>query len=662
MLEDPEPALVSMPTGSGKTAVGQALRYIGDARRTLVVVPSKDLRRQLASQFGSEHVLREIGALTGNSHPNVLEHAGREINWDSMRAYDVVVAIPSSISPAMLGDNLPPADMFDLVLIDEAHHTPAKTWKALLDHFESARSVLLTATPQRRDGQILPGRHVFHYPVRLALKHKVFKPIVPRILDLVPALGPATRDEAILTDVVALAEETAHRTSAILIRAASADRADELARAYSERGLDCLPLHWKLSGRQRTERVDGWRRGEPRALAVVDMLGEGIDVPNLRIVVYHDKHKSFNATIQLIGRLARVHSEYPQDSIIVTARDHDVFPALQGVVRELYKEDADWVKVLPEIVDEQIVEARRDREFSAGFNNASAAISLEAIKPMARVTFYETQLPDYQPLFAEGEIPDSLIVGRWLRGQEIIYSGVHSNTLLIILTASILSPRWYRGDSSLNSTSYDLHVVSWHPARDVGVPSLLMINTQDQNMCTALRRVVDPGRHCQAGRPESVQAVFEALDRTSVSSVGVRSTQIGAAGTATYAMFAGSGVDRGLREADTHSRALGHAMAQVAGDVATVTVGFSARKAKYWETQYLSLREYAELVDGLAGRYREPRLSDAGVLLPNVARGVRTESFKSRPLAAEMNPALRGRGWELDDGTALASIFRAAAG
>ena len=33
------------------------------------------------------------------------------------------------------------------------------------------------------------------------------------------------------------------------------------------------------------------------------MLGEGFDLPSLRIVAYHDKHKSLPATVQLIGNI-----------------------------------------------------------------------------------------------------------------------------------------------------------------------------------------------------------------------------------------------------------------------------------------------------------------------------------------------------------------------
>ena len=55
----------------------------------------------------------------------------------------------------------PPADLFDLVLVDEAHHAPARTWSRLLDLLGTARQVLFTATPFRRDEKEIKGKFLF---------------------------------------------------------------------------------------------------------------------------------------------------------------------------------------------------------------------------------------------------------------------------------------------------------------------------------------------------------------------------------------------------------------------------------------------------------------------------------------------------------------------
>jgi superfamily II DNA or RNA helicase len=49
-----------------------------------------------------------------------------------------------------------PRDYFDLVTVDEAHHSSSGSYRRILDHFDSARVVGLTATPDRMDGERLP--------------------------------------------------------------------------------------------------------------------------------------------------------------------------------------------------------------------------------------------------------------------------------------------------------------------------------------------------------------------------------------------------------------------------------------------------------------------------------------------------------------------------
>lgn len=68
-----KPALVAVPTGSGKTAIALAAPYIVGSRRTLVVVPSMQLRGQTVTAFQNQEVLHRMGALSGEADPKVLE-------------------------------------------------------------------------------------------------------------------------------------------------------------------------------------------------------------------------------------------------------------------------------------------------------------------------------------------------------------------------------------------------------------------------------------------------------------------------------------------------------------------------------------------------------------------------------------------------------------
>ncbi|OMI05525.1 hypothetical protein BSN85_24855 [Bradyrhizobium brasilense] len=60
------------------------------------------------------------------------------------------------MSPRLEQMPVPPADLFDVILVDEAHHSPALTWTMTLDMFPDARlgirAVLFRARPRNCAG------------------------------------------------------------------------------------------------------------------------------------------------------------------------------------------------------------------------------------------------------------------------------------------------------------------------------------------------------------------------------------------------------------------------------------------------------------------------------------------------------------------------------
>ena len=141
-----QPAIVTMPTGAGKTTVLIAVAFLLRAERVLVLTPSRLVREQIAENFRVLLDLKKIDALPVDlDGPRVFVtdgEVGSDGAWDSLRQFDVVVATVPSVSPRDGVIPAPPADLFDLVLVDEAHHAPAKTWSRLLDLLQDARQAL----------------------------------------------------------------------------------------------------------------------------------------------------------------------------------------------------------------------------------------------------------------------------------------------------------------------------------------------------------------------------------------------------------------------------------------------------------------------------------------------------------------------------------------
>lgn len=171
-------ALISMPTGTGKTGVLMMAPYLLRASRTLIITPSRMVRDQIAEEYRSLSLLKRLTVLPAELPCPIVQAIEskilREEQWGTLAAADVVVTTPMGSSPAIEDIPHPPDNLFDLLLVDEAHHSPAKTWRALMQAFPTARQILFTATPFRRDRQQLPGDFVYEFPLREALRDGVF--------------------------------------------------------------------------------------------------------------------------------------------------------------------------------------------------------------------------------------------------------------------------------------------------------------------------------------------------------------------------------------------------------------------------------------------------------------------------------------------------------
>lgn len=255
-----KPALIAVPTGSGKTAIALATPYLVKSARTLVVVPSTQLRSQTVSAFQKQAVLRQMGALVGTVNPKVLEVKGRLTSWHECEDADVVVGLPQSISPEHYSEgSKAPVDLFDLVIVDEAHHAPAPTWRAILDHFDGARKVLLTATPRRRDGKRVPGEMIFHYPLRAAMSDGYYKRVEARLLSVSASAQRRECDELIRDAIVNEFNRPEHASSTLLVRAGTRSRVTELVQLYGEAEVDVAALTSDLGEVRRTQIIDGLR-------------------------------------------------------------------------------------------------------------------------------------------------------------------------------------------------------------------------------------------------------------------------------------------------------------------------------------------------------------------------------------------------------------------
>jgi DNA repair protein RadD len=130
------PLLVS-PTGAGKTVMAAVLieRAVQSGKRVLILTHRREILKQTSFKLADhEHGLIQAGLNLDLEHP--IQIASIQTLWARcMRTTKV------------------PLPAANLIIIDEAHHVAARTWRKILEQYPNAGRVGLTATPCRSDGR-----------------------------------------------------------------------------------------------------------------------------------------------------------------------------------------------------------------------------------------------------------------------------------------------------------------------------------------------------------------------------------------------------------------------------------------------------------------------------------------------------------------------------
>ena len=170
---EPEIALVVLPTGCGKTGVAVLAPYVLNARRVLVITPSKTISKQIWADFcgGAKSFFCKSRLVEREEHAKLYEPKATLITETTQIPYSLNVELMIITAHQVGGrsrvkiDDIP-SESFDLVIVDEAHHYPAPTWRMLVNHFPNSKRLFLTATPFHNGKYILndiePCYHLSH--------------------------------------------------------------------------------------------------------------------------------------------------------------------------------------------------------------------------------------------------------------------------------------------------------------------------------------------------------------------------------------------------------------------------------------------------------------------------------------------------------------------
>ncbi|QTE30062.1 DEAD/DEAH box helicase [Pengzhenrongella sicca] len=394
------PATVVMPTGTGKTETMLALLVAARIPRLLVLVPSDALREQIAAKFETLGILQKLGVVAPSAQrPTVgrIEHGF--VDPDAARAFasacNVMVATPAALLKSTNDSLSALVGACTHLFVDEAHHVAANTWSTIRNSFSDRPVVQFTATPFREDGKHLQGRAIYTFPLREAQTQGYFSRINYKAVIDFDDIDARVAEEAVAQLRADLANGHDH---VLMARVRSVERAKAVLPHYERIAADLAPaiINSTLSKRTQQAALANLASRACRIVVCVSMLGEGFDLPALKIAAVHDPQKSLGVTLQFIGRFARTSSDgvYGEASVFVARTEIEVDPRL----RELYAEDSDWNLILRDVTAAAVGQQQEVSDFEAGFTSLPAEVTLRNLVPKLSTVVYRTPTSEWDPM------------------------------------------------------------------------------------------------------------------------------------------------------------------------------------------------------------------------------------------------------------------------
>lgn len=456
-----EIATVVMPTGTGKTETMLSTMISALCQRVMVIVPTDALRTQIADKFESLGILKLPGNAVLSSHalrPVVGTLLSRpkgtaEVD-DFFSRCNVIVTSSHLIGGCDEDTQARMAVHCSHLFIDEAHHAEAKTWKTFRQHFKDKIILQFTATPFREDKQKIDGKLVFVYSLRKAQEEGYFRPIkFHQIHEFDITQGDKKIAEA------AFAELDADTTGKhiVMARVDGVSRAAAIFSMYQALGrYETVVIHSKIPASERKEAKRKLFSGEARIVVCVDMLGEGFDLPELKIAAFHDIRKSLAVTLQLAGRFTRSRPDLGDPVFIANTALIDVTEEL----RTLYAQDPDWNILLPTLSSSVIEQEVASQEFFRGFEIFLSEIPLKDLRPAASMVVYKTHCANWHPKrFKRGF--------RGLSTRDKLYHSLNEReNALVVLAATEHGVRWSDVET-IREMGWELFIAVWDRDRNL---------------------------------------------------------------------------------------------------------------------------------------------------------------------------------------------------
>ncbi len=599
-----QPATIVMPTGTGKTETMMATIVLEKIKTTLIIVPSKLLRDQTANKFLSLGVLKEIGVVKGDAgYPIVATLQTTPPDVEDLTAVleksNVIITTMSLLKcfPQKYFDLI--CEKVDAVIVDEAHHVAAKVWSTVKSNLSKLKCIQFTATPFRNDGKKVDGKIIYNFPLALAQAQGYFQPIR---FDPIWEYDETQADLKIAEKAIEQLKSDIDKgyNHIVLVRCKDKKSADALYdNIYSMYYGQYNPvlIHSDKSKRDIDAGIKQLKEGKSKIVVCVDMFGEGIDIPNLKIAAMHDKYKSLPITLQFVGRFARTASGLGEATFITNIANDDLNNALQ----ELYAQDADWNQMLHMLSKNEIDKEVELQELSEGFDSPLFDnVSIQQLRPKVSMTAYEVKEKVWTPLRLG-----------MLFGDDNCDISINEEQNVIVVAEKVLEKAEWTSYKGAMQTNWELHVIYWNSQT-----SMLYVNSTVKGISDEIAITLFPSAIRVKG--ERVFKSLYGINRLMLGTVGLKSA---IDGPIRYKMFAGIDVGNGIAESQkstsTKSNLFGVGFCQ--GERTSIGCSY---KGRIWSRWVESIAFWMKWCDNIGVRLNDDSIDTSkifeGALIPEI--------------------------------------------
>lgn len=338
-------AVAILPTGSGKTGV-MAIAPFGIANgRVLIITPQLVIKDHVLDSLDPTNPknfwLRHNIFKDFNELPQVVEY-DKDTLFEELEESNIIILNIHKLSAKSRNSLLKKVerDFFDMIIIDEAHHSPAQTWQDALEYFSDAKVLKVTGTPFRTDRKKIEGEVVINYRLGKAMKDGIVKSLKNFILKpekvyltigndrsrkytIKEIEAMKLKDKDFVTRSVAYSPEcNKHIVEAsinelnkrragssvphkIIAVCCSIKHAKDVKKLYEEMSLRVAIVHSDLPKKEKIEELRKIESHQVDVVIHVAMLGEGYDHPYLSVAAIFRPFRSLAPYSQFIGRILR---------------------------------------------------------------------------------------------------------------------------------------------------------------------------------------------------------------------------------------------------------------------------------------------------------------------------------------------------------------------